>query len=65
MFAAGEVLLGVALVAASGFAFWSALPRDGKVRPFLRNEHAQTYFCVVTIVAFAFGLVTIIIGLAP
>jgi hypothetical protein len=65
MFAVGEVLLGVILVAASGFAFWSALPRDGKVRPFLRNEHAQTYFCVVTIAAFAFGIVNIVIGLVP
>jgi hypothetical protein len=34
----GEVLLGACLVGASILIFWIALPREGLVRPFLRND---------------------------
>ena len=42
----GEVLLGACLVVASILAFWIALPREGVVRPLLRNDAVQAYYAV-------------------
>ena len=60
-----ELLLGVCLVVASGLALWIALPRDGLVRPFLRNDDVQAYYAVVVLGLFSVGLVNIITGLVP
>jgi len=60
-----ELLLGVCLVVASSLALWIALPRDGQVRPFLRNDDVQAYYAVVVLGLFSVGLVNIITGLAP
>jgi hypothetical protein len=62
----GELLLGVVMVAASVGALWFALPKeDGQVRPFLRSEHAQSYFAVVILSMFALGMVNIVTGIVP
>ena len=53
------------MVVASSLAFWIALPRDGLVRPFLRNDDVQAYYAVVVLGLFSVGLVNIITGLAP
>ena len=45
----GAIVLGVCLVVASILAFWIALPRDGQVRWFLRNDYAQAYYAVSTL----------------
>ena len=37
----GEILLGACLVGVSMLAFRIALPREGFVRPFLRNDDVQ------------------------
>ena len=60
-----ELLLGVCLVVASGLALWIALPRDGLVRPFLRNDDVQAYYAVVVLGLLSVGLVNIITGLVP
>jgi len=61
-----ELVFGIILVAVSVVALWFALPKeDGQVRPFLRNEHAQSYFAVVVIGMFALGLVNIVTGIVP
>jgi|RhiMetdeSRZDD1v2_1073273.scaffolds.fasta_scaffold576165_2 hypothetical protein len=61
----GELLLGACLVAASILSFWIALPRDGLVRPFLRNDDVQAYYAVVVLGLFSVGLVNVITGLWP
>ena len=61
----GELLFGIGLVAASILGFWIALPRDGQVRPFLRNDQAQAYFAVSVLGALAIGVINIITGLVP
>ena len=62
---AGNLLLGLGLLAASAVALWTALPRDGQVRPLLRNDAVQAYLVVLIIGAFALGIVNIVAGLAP
>ena len=44
-----QFLAGVILLVAFGLAFWLALPRDGKVRSFLRNDQVQAYYTVALI----------------
>jgi hypothetical protein len=61
----GEILLGVCLVVASSLAFWFALPRDGQVRPFMRNDAAQAYFVCAVLLVFMIGLANVITGLWP
>jgi hypothetical protein len=61
----GELLFGVVMVAASFAALWIALPQDGEVRPFLRNENAQAYYVVAILGMFALGMVNIVTGLVP
>ena len=63
-FLAMEFLVGTILLAASGLAFRLALPRDGKVRSFLRNDQAQAYYAVALVVALGGGIASIVLGLA-
>ena len=35
----------------------------GEVRPFLNNEHAQAYFAIAIIGAFAYGALNLIVGI--
>jgi hypothetical protein len=58
-----DLLIGVGFLVFAGLAFWVALPRDGQVRSFLRNDHVQAYFTVAILGAIAFGLVNIFTGL--
>ena len=59
----GAIVLGVCLVIASILAFWIALPRDGQVRWFLRNDYAQAYYAVSTLGLFSMGLANIVASL--
>jgi hypothetical protein len=43
--------------------FWLALPRDGKVRSFLRNDQAQAYYTVALIAALVGGILNVVLGL--
>ncbi|MGE0853576.1 MAG: hypothetical protein AB7O44_28850 [Hyphomicrobiaceae bacterium] len=62
----GELVFGIVMVAVSLCAFWFSLPKeDGQVRPFLRSDHAQSYFAVVILGMFALGIVNIVTGLVP
>ena len=58
-----ELALGAASVVAACLAMWLALPRDGQVRWFLRNDQVQAYYAVVVLGAFALGLVNLTRGL--
>jgi hypothetical protein len=60
---AGAIVLGVCLVVASILALWIALPRDGQVRWFLRNDYAQAYYAVSTLGLFSMGLANIVASL--
>jgi hypothetical protein len=51
------------LLVAFGLAFWLALPRDGKVRSFLRNDQVQAYYTVALIAALAGGILNVVLGL--
>ena len=59
-----ELLVGAIVLIVSASAFWFALPRDGKVRGFLRNDQAQAYYAVAVVVGFVMGVVTFGLGLA-
>jgi len=61
----GEILLGACLIGVAMLAFWIALPREGFVRPFLRNDDVQAYYAVVVLGLFSVGLVNIITGVWP
>jgi hypothetical protein len=58
-----QFLVGAPLLVACGLAFWLALPRDGKVRSVLRNDHAQAYYTVAMIAALAGGILNVVLGL--
>ena len=60
-----EVLLGIGVLAVTALALRSALPRDGQVRSFLRNEQAQTYYTIAVIAGLATGVSYIIKGIVP
>ena len=60
-----EVLLGTALIGAATLGWWIALPRDGEVRAFLRNEHVQAYYAVAVIGGYGIGLANVISGVWP
>ena len=51
-----QFLAGVILFVAFGLAFWLALPRDGKVRSFLRNDQVQAYYTVALIALLGGGI---------
>lgn len=61
--AAVELIVGAVLTGASVFALMIALPKDGEVRPFLRNEHAQAYYTIATMGAFVYGAVNLFAGI--
>jgi membrane protein YqaA with SNARE-associated domain len=58
-----QFLAGTILLIAFGLAFWLALPRDGKVRSFLRNEQVQAYYTVALIAALSGGILNVVLGL--
>ena len=58
-------MLGLALIGAASLAWWIALPRQGVVRAFLRNEQVQAYYAVAVIGGYGFGLANIIKGVWP
>ena len=60
-----EVMLGIAFIGAASLAWWVALPRDGVVPAFLRNDQVQAYYAVAILGGYGIGLVNIITGLWP
>jgi hypothetical protein len=60
-----EILLGMAFIGAASLAWWIALPRDGEVREFLRNDQVQAYYAVAILGSYGIGLANIITGLWP
>ena len=59
-----ELLVGAIFVIVSLSAFWFALPRDGEVRGYLRNEQVQAYYAVVLVVGFVIGVGSLVLGFA-
>jgi hypothetical protein len=57
-----EFLAGAALFALSAFAWWIALPKDGQVRAFMRNDQVQAYYSVAFIGGLVFGLLSAVLG---
>jgi hypothetical protein len=55
-----DLFVGAILLIACGLAFWIALPRDGKVRSFLRNDHVQAYYAVGVVSLLVGGVVSVI-----
>ena len=53
----------VVVLIASIVGFWLALPLDGEVREFLRNDNAQAYYTLAIIAGFAGGLLYTVLGL--
>ena len=58
-----QILVGAVFLVAFGLAVWLALPRDGKVRSFLRNDQVQAYYTVAVIAVLAVGLINVVFGL--
>jgi membrane protein YqaA with SNARE-associated domain len=58
-----QFLVGTILLVAFGLAFWLALPQDGKVRSFLRNEQVQAYYTVALVAALSGGILNVVLGL--
>ena len=59
-----ELLVGAIFLIVSVSAFWFALPRDGEVRGYLRNEQVQAYYTVVLVVGFVVGVGSLVLGFA-
>lgn len=57
-----EFLAGALLLVASIVGLWVALPKDGQVRPFLRNDHVQSYYVIALLGAFVFGILNVGLG---
>jgi hypothetical protein len=57
------IIFGAAALVIGLLGFWIALPRDGQVRSFLRNDDVQAYYVVITIVVAAMGAVSLLSGL--
>lgn len=55
--------VGAVLLIASVLAFWFALPQDGEVRRYLRNDQIQGYYVVAIIGGFVIGLLNVVLGL--
>jgi hypothetical protein len=58
-----QILVGAVFLVAVGAAFWIALPRDGKVRSFLRNDEVQAYYTVAMIATLVVSVLNIVFGL--
>ena len=59
-----ELLVGAIFLIVSVSGFWFALPRDGEVRGYLRNEQVQAYYTVVLVVGFVIGVGSLVLGFA-
>jgi len=59
---ATELVVGAILLASSILGLWVALPKDGHVRPFLRNDHVQAYYVIALLGAFVFGTLNVVLG---
>jgi hypothetical protein len=57
-----HVLIGAAILLTSLLAMWVALPRDGKVRNFMRNDQVQAYYTVTILAGIVLGLLNIASG---
>jgi len=57
-----QLILGLVLLLVAILGYWYALPRDGKVRRFLQNDHVQAYYTVALIVGGAAGLLLAVLG---
>jgi hypothetical protein len=55
--------VGAVLLVASVLAFWFALPQDGEVSRYLRNEDVQAYYAVAILGAFVMGLLNVVLNL--
>lgn len=58
-----ELLVGAVVLAVGILGFLIAMPRDGQVRSFLRNDDVQAYYTVTMIVLVAFGVVNVVTGI--
>jgi hypothetical protein len=58
-----SLVLGLIGLALGILGLWIALPRDGQVRGFLRNDHVQAYYTVAVISLGASGAVAAFSGL--
>jgi hypothetical protein len=56
-------LLGAAMLAASAFAFWSALPVDGKVQPWITPK-LEPYLTIGILIGGAVGIFLLLVGVA-
>ena len=56
------IIAGVVVLALGLVAFFISLPRNGRVRGFLRNDDAQAYYTVTMIILVAFGAIIVITG---
>jgi hypothetical protein len=56
-------LLGAAILAASAFTFWAALPVEGKVRPWITPK-VEPYLTVAILIGAAMGLFVLGVGVA-
>ena len=59
-----QLAISLAIFAISVVAFRLALPVDGKVRTYLRNDDVQSYYAVVLVLGLAFGLLSSLVGIA-
>ena len=57
------IVAAVVVLIASVVGFWLALPLDGEVRGFLRNDNAQAYYTLAIIAGFAGGLLYTVLSL--
>ena len=57
------LLLGAGILAASGFAFWSALPVDGKVRDWI-TPRVEPYVAIAILMAVTMGFFLLGSGIA-
>jgi hypothetical protein len=57
-----EIIASVLMVVASVLAFWFALPKDGQVRGYLRNDQVQAYYAVALLGTFVGGLLFTTLG---
>ena len=53
-----QLALSLALLAVSVVVFRIAMPVDGKVRPYLRNDDVQSYYAVLLVLGLVFGLLS-------
>jgi hypothetical protein len=58
-----QFTIGLILLALSCLGYWHALPRDGEVRGYLRNDHVQAYYTVALIGGLVSGILLTVLGL--